>query len=117
MRVVDRHGPGTANQFAERDLRSEQSVDLGSQEIEDAQGVYGHRKVSDARVSGLVAQLSDCVPSVLLLGGDDAVLDQSVHAPLEARPSRLTVFGVGLLVRRPARLLVAVQDRHVGDAP
>lgn len=56
--------------------RPEQSVDLGRQEFEYAQGFVRGREVSDAGVRGLVAQLAHEVPAGALLSGDDAGGDQ-----------------------------------------
>src|ERR1700689_1973864 len=108
---------GSPSNRADRLLSSEQSVDLNGQQIEDAQHIHWHHEMSNARAGCLITQLSDCVPPMALVRGDDSAVDQPVHAPLEARPSRLSIVGIRLLVRRAVRLLVAVLNRGISYAP
>ena len=68
-------------------------------------------------MGGLIAQFPDRIPASALLGRNDAVLDQPLDAPVEVGPTQLPVLGVALLVWRAASLLVAVQDRGIGNAP
>jgi hypothetical protein len=70
--------------------------------------------MADAGVGRLVAQISNHIPLVAFFRRNDAVGDEPIHTPLERRPGRAS-SGSGLLVGRATCLLVAMQDRGVGD--